>query len=51
MLLPRFCDKVIKYANAQKESIARTGGYDKKELSKEDIKTYKEKKIRFGVVK
>ena len=31
-LTPRFCDEVIKYANAQKESIARTGVYDKKEI-------------------
>ena len=43
-LTPRFCDEVIKYANAQKESIARTGGYDKKELSKEDIKNIQKKR-------
>ena len=28
-LTPKFCDDVIAYANAQKESIARTGGYNK----------------------
>ena len=33
-LTPKFCDDVIAYANQQKESIARTGGYDKKDLSK-----------------
>ena len=43
-LTPKFCDEVIKYANAQKESIARTGGYDKKELSKEDIKNIQRKR-------
>ena len=26
-LTPRFCDEVIKYANEQKEVMARTGGY------------------------
>ena len=25
-LTPKFCDEVIKYANAQKEEMARTGG-------------------------
>ena len=46
VLTPKFCDEVIAYANAQKESIARTGGYDKKELSEEDVKIsfYTEKK-------
>ena len=44
VLTPRFCDEVIKYANAQKESIARTGGYEKEELSKEDIKNIQKKR-------
>ena len=37
-LTPRFCDDVIAYANEQKEVMARTGGYDKKDLNKEEIK-------------
>ena len=52
VLTPRFCDDVIAYAKEQKESIARTGGYDKEDLSKEDIKNItKKKKIRFSLVK
>ena len=44
VLTPKFCDEVIQYANAQKESIARTGGYDKADLSKEDIKNIQRKR-------
>ena len=44
VLTPKFCDEVIAYANAQKESIARTGGYDKKELSEEDVKNIQRKR-------
>ena len=44
VLTPKFCDDVIAYANQQKESIARTGGFDKKELSKEDIKNIQKKR-------
>ena len=29
----RFCDEVIKYANSQKEVMARTGGYGDKKLN------------------
>ena len=43
-LTPRFCDEVIKYALQQKDGIARTGGFDKKELSKEDIKNIQRKR-------
>jgi len=43
-LTPKFCDDVIAYANAQKETIARTGGYDKEKLSKEDIKNIQKKR-------
>jgi PKHD-type hydroxylase len=43
-LTPRFCDDVIKYGLQQKDSIARTGGFDKKELSKEDIKNIQKKR-------
>ena len=34
-LTPRFCDEVIQYANAQKEVMARTGGFDKDKLNKQ----------------
>ena len=34
-LTPRFCDEVIKYANQQKEVIARTGGFNEKKLTKD----------------
>ena len=37
-LTPRFCDDVIEYAKSKKEVMARTGGFDKKNLNKEDIK-------------
>ena len=43
-LTPRFCDEVIQYANAQKEVLARTGGYDKEKLSKEDVKNIQKKR-------
>ena len=42
-LTPRFCDEVIKYALQQKDSIARTGGFNKPKLSKKMLKTFKEK--------
>ena len=43
-LTPRFCDEVISYAKSHKESIARTGGFDKKKLSKEDVKNIQRKR-------
>lgn len=43
-LTPRFCDEVIKHGLNQKESIARTGGYGDKELSKDDIKNMQRKR-------
>ena len=43
VLTPKFCDEVIKYANAQKEVMARTGGFDKKDLDKEEIKNLQKK--------
>ena len=43
-LTPRFCDDVIKYALQKKERIARTGGFDKKNLTKEDIKNIRRKR-------
>ena len=30
VLTPKFCDEVIKYALSKEESMARTGGFDKK---------------------
>ena len=44
VLTPRFCDEVIKYALQQKDGIARTGGFDKKKLSKEDVKNIQRKR-------
>ena len=44
VLTPRFCDEVIKYALQQQDSIARTGGFDKKKLSKEDVKNIQRKR-------
>ena len=44
VLTPRFCDEVIKYALQQQDSIARTGGFDKPKLSKEDVKNIQRKR-------
>ena len=44
VLTPRFCDEVIAYANAQKEVMARTGGYGDKELNKEEVKNLQRKR-------
>ena len=43
-LTPKFCDEVIKYGLSQKETLARTGGYGDKELSKEDVKNIQRKR-------
>jgi len=43
-LTPRFCDEVIKYALQQKDGIARTGGFNHKKLSKEDVKNIQRKR-------
>ena len=44
-LTPKFCDEVIAYANQQKEVIALTGGYEKKQkLNKEEIKNLQRKR-------
>ena len=43
-LTPRFCDDVIEYAKSKKEVMARTGGFDKKNLNKEDIKNLQKKR-------
>ena len=50
VLTPKFCDEVIQYANAQKETMAITGGYgrerdlNKKPLNKEEVKNLKRKR-------
>ena len=42
-LTPKFCDEVIKYGLSQAETMARTGGYDKKSYQKMMLKIFKEK--------
>ena len=44
VLTPKFCDDVIAYANQQEETMARTGGYGDKKLSKEEVKDLKRKR-------
>jgi len=41
---PRICDDIIKYALDKKEMMARTGGYNKKELTKEDVRNLQKKR-------
>jgi len=41
---PKICDDIIKYGLSKSESVARTGGYDKEKLSKEDIKDIQKKR-------
>jgi PKHD-type hydroxylase len=36
-LPPKLCDDIIKYSLSKSESMARTGGYDKEKLSKDEI--------------
>ena len=43
-LTPRFCDEVIQYALAQKEQIARTGDYQNKKLSENEVKNLQRKR-------
>ena len=43
-LSPRFCDEVIKYANSQKELMAKTGGLEDKKLNKKEILDLKKKR-------
>jgi len=40
-LTNKFCDEVVRYSLSQKDSIAVTGGFEKKKLSKEDLKKLK----------
>ena len=54
VLTPKFCDDVIAYANQQEETMARTGGYGDRKLSKEEVKDLKRKRnsvaIRISVL-
>tara|TARA_R100000655_G_scaffold1_2_gene7 strand:+ start:1176 stop:1808 length:633 start_codon:yes stop_codon:yes gene_type:complete len=43
-LTPKFCDEIIKYGLLQAESIARTGSYGNKKLTKQEIKDMKKKR-------
>ena len=43
-LPPRLCDDIIKYGLSKAETIARTGGYEDKNLSKNQIKDMKRKR-------
>ena len=43
-LTPRFCDEVIKYALEQKETMAITGGYSNKSLTKDEVRNLKHKR-------
>jgi PKHD-type hydroxylase len=41
---PKLCDDIIKYGLSQAETMARTGGYDKRVLTKKEIKDIKRKR-------
>jgi PKHD-type hydroxylase len=41
---PKICDDIIKYGLSQSETMARTGGYDDEELTKDQIKDMKRKR-------
>tara|TARA_R110000851_G_scaffold75500_2_gene166414 strand:- start:269 stop:904 length:636 start_codon:yes stop_codon:yes gene_type:complete len=41
---PRICDDIIKYGLSQSETMARTGGYGDKELTKDQVKDMKRKR-------
>jgi PKHD-type hydroxylase len=41
---PRICDDIIKYGLSQAETMARTGGYGDRELTKQEIKDMKRKR-------
>lgn len=41
---PKICDDIIKYGLSQSETMARTGGYDNKELTKDQIKNMQRKR-------
>jgi PKHD-type hydroxylase len=41
---PRICDDIIKYGLSHSESLARTGGYGDRELTKDEIRDMKRKR-------
>tara|TARA_R110000744_G_scaffold142941_2_gene254762 strand:- start:476 stop:1108 length:633 start_codon:yes stop_codon:yes gene_type:complete len=41
---PKICDDIIKYGLSKSEQMARTGGYENKKLSKDEIKNIKRKR-------
>jgi len=41
---PKICDDIIKYGLSQAETMARTGGYGDRELTKQEIKDMKRKR-------
>ena len=41
---PKICDDIIKYGLAHSESLAKTGGYGDRELTKDEIKDMKRKR-------
>jgi PKHD-type hydroxylase len=43
-LTPKFCNDVIQYGKQQQEQLAKTGGFEKQNLSKEEIKNLKKKR-------
>ena len=43
-LTPKFCNEVLQYGKKHQEQIARTGGFDKEKLSKEEIKNIQKKR-------
>ena len=43
-LTPKFCDDVIKHGLSKTQGLARTGGYDKKKLTKDEINYIKIKR-------
>jgi len=44
VLTPKFCNEVLEYGKKHQEQIARTGGFDKEKLSKEEIKNMQKKR-------
>ena len=44
VLTPKFCNEVLEYGKKHQEQIARTGGFDKEKLSKEEIKNIQKKR-------
>jgi PKHD-type hydroxylase len=43
-LTPKFCNDVIQYGKQQQEQLAKTGGFQKENLSKKELKNLKKKR-------